>query len=83
MKDTLGNAKFKWPEIEVFIEREQVDVTRDGSWGGPVDHSRKIIPGLTTVRLKINGSEFHLSPEQFAQEVYEWHQRLATRHVQQ
>jgi hypothetical protein len=53
-------------DVVVRMEREQIEVTRDGSLGGAPDYMRKFIPGLTTYYVTVDGEELPpMTPEQF------------------
>ncbi|HSE45637.1 MAG TPA: hypothetical protein VLA89_09965 [Gemmatimonadales bacterium] len=66
----------KYPEISISCERGQVEITSDGTLGVPASVAREFIPGLTTVRLTINGDTFLLTPEEYAESVEEWREAL-------
>ena len=49
------------PSLTITMEREQIDVTFDGSLGVPASVAREFVPGRTTVTVEINGEEFRMS----------------------
>lgn len=55
-------------EISVRFEREQVEVTRDGTLPPfEPDYQRVFIPGLTTVYVTVDGEELPpMTPEQYS-----------------
>lgn len=53
-------------EITVRFEREQVDVTYGGFFGGEPDYERKFIPGPTTVYVTVDGVELPpMTPDEY------------------
>lgn len=54
-------------EITVRFEREQVEVTRDGTLPPFIaDYQRKFVPGLTTVYVTVDGEELPpMTPEAY------------------
>lgn len=54
-------------EITVRVEREQIEVTRDGSLPPfKADHHRVFIPGLTTVYVTIDGVDLPpMTPDEY------------------
>lgn len=49
------------------VETEQIEITRNGMFGGPADVIRRFMPGMTTYTLIAkDGSERELAREEYA-----------------
>lgn len=55
------------PRYTVRVEREEIEVTRDGTFPPyKPDYHRVFVPGLTTIYVTTDGGEeLPMSPEQF------------------